>query len=77
MRLQFRGPRARPSRGARYRKIHVSLDGTEMGYIEGLDETFVIHLTAGGEVGPYHSLDAAKKAVRAGIQAGVLGAAKA
>ncbi|MDW7710779.1 MAG: hypothetical protein SCH98_09910 [Deferrisomatales bacterium] len=76
MRLAFRPEPAAPSRGARYRKIGIFLDGTCLGYIESLDETYVIHMPTGGEVGPYHSLGEAKKAVQAGLRAGVLGRRK-
>jgi hypothetical protein len=52
--------------------VEVSVDGAQVGYIEGLDEMYVIHMPGGGEVGPYPTLDQAKRAVRVGLTAGVL-----
>jgi len=72
MRVEFLR-RTPPTRdGARYSRVEVSVDGKDVGYIEGLDETYVIHLPGGGEVGPYHSLDEAKSAVRIGLRAGAI-----
>ena len=72
MRLEFR-QRKPPSReGARYARVEVCVDGLPLGYIEGLEETYVIHMPGGGEVGPYPSLAEAKRAVQTGLRAGVL-----
>jgi hypothetical protein len=73
MGLDFQPERAPPSRGARHQKIHISLDGAYLGFIEGLDETYIIHMPTGGEVGPYRSLGHAKQAVLVALRAGVLG----
>ena len=73
MRLDFQSETLPRTHGVRCKKIRISLDGAYVGYIEGLDETYVIHMPTGGEVGPYRSLGEAKQAVRVGLRAGVLG----
>lgn len=72
MRLEFQRRQPPTRAGARYIRVEVTVDGVSVGYIEGLEETYVIHMPGGGEVGPYPSLSDAKKAVQIGLKAGVL-----
>ncbi len=73
MRLDFQSETVPRPHGVSYKKVRISLDGAYVGYIEGLDEMYIIHMPTGGEVGPYRSLEEAKRAVRVGLRAGVLG----
>ncbi len=66
MKIRF-ATEATPRRGARYLRVGIFVDERRVGYIEGLEETYLIHMRSGGEVGPYASIDAAKTAVRRGL----------